>query len=110
MAVTQLHGILYANQNMQVVASKQISLQGRVDFQNIVAAATANEKQKEIDETRATEDSKGIEADREHNQGRANQEMGSSDEKNSKHEKKSDRSDKQDKIPYETTHILDIKV
>jgi hypothetical protein len=104
MAITQLHGILFANQNMQVVASKQIDLQGRVDFQNIAAAAAANAKSREIEETRPTEEGKGVDPDREHNKERADEEAG---------EKAEETKIKfENKIPEDdtnTTHLLDIK-
>ncbi len=107
MAITQLHGILFANQNMQVVASKQISLQGRVDFQNLVAAAAANDKQREIDETRAAEEGKGINPDREHNKEKAEQEMGEKAQE-TKIREKSQKKEEDEELS--TTRILDIKV
>jgi hypothetical protein len=104
MAITQLHGILFANQNMQVAASKQIDLQGRVDFQNIAAAAAANEKSREIEETRPTEEGKNINPDREHNKERADEEAGAKEEET---KIKFEKIDKDEDIP--TTHLLDIK-
>ncbi len=104
MAITQLHGILFANQNMQIAASKQIDLQGRVDFQNVAAAAAANEKQREIDETRPTEEGKGIDSDREHNKERSDEEMGEK-----KEETKIKFEDKKKEEHQSTSHILDIK-
>jgi hypothetical protein len=105
MAITQLHGILFANQNMQIAASKQIDLQGRIDFQNIAAAAAANEKSREIEETRPAEEGKGIDPDREHNKERADEEAGEKKEETKiKFEEKKPESDSS------TTHLLDIKV
>ena len=104
MAITQLHGILFANQNMQIAASKQIDMQGRVDFQNIAAAAAANDKTREIAETRPTEEGKGIDPDREHNKERADQEAG---EKSEETQKKFDQKRAEDDTS--TTHLLDIK-
>ncbi len=103
MAITQLHGILFANQNMQVAASKQIDLQGRVEFQNLVAAATANDKQRLIDETRATEESKGLEPEREHNRKRAEDETSQRDEQSQKKEQESQKQEE------DMPRILDIK-
>ena len=104
MAITQLHGIVFANQNMHIAASKQIDLQARVDFQNIAAAAAANAKNREIEETRPTEEGKGIEPDREHNKERADEESG---EKAEETKIKFDRQKEDEDIP--TTHLLDIK-
>jgi hypothetical protein len=106
MAITQLHGILFANQNMQIAASKQIDLQGRIDFQNIAAAAAANDKTREIAETRPTEEGKGVDPDREHNKERAEEEAG---EKAEETKIKFDKKEKDDDISS-TTHLLDIKV
>ena len=106
MAITQLHGILFANQNMHIAASKQIDLQGRIDFQNIVAAAAANDKTSEIAETRPTEEGKGIDSDREHNKERAEEEAGEKAEETKIKFDKKDNTD--DDVP--TTHLLDIKV
>ena len=105
MVITQLDSILYTNQNMHVAASKQIDLQGRIDFQNIVAAAAANDKTREIAETRPTEEGKGIDSDREHNKERAEEEAG---EKAEEIRMKFNKKDKnEDDIP--TTNLLDIK-
>ncbi len=104
MAITQLHGILFVNQNMQIAASKQIDLQGRVDFQNLVAAAAANDKQRLIDETRAAEESKGIDAEREHNRERAEEEAGEKEEE-TKVKSKDLEEEQETRIP----RILDIK-
>jgi hypothetical protein len=105
MAITQLHGILFANQNMQVAASKQIDLQGRVDFQNIAAAAAVNEKLREIEESKATKEGKGIDPDREHNRERADEETGKKDTET----KRKFENIKKDDEAYQSTHILDIK-
>lgn len=102
MAITQLHGILFANQNMQIAASKQIDLQGRVEFQNLVAAAATNDKQRLIDETRAAEESKGLEPEREHNRKRAEDETSQRDEP---HKKQQPKEKQEEDIP----RILDIK-
>ncbi|HIP59024.1 MAG TPA: hypothetical protein EYH01_01185 [Campylobacterales bacterium] len=104
MAITQLHSILYTNQNMHIAASKQIDLQGRIDFQNIAAAAAANDKTREIAETRPTEEGKGIDPDREHNKERAEEEAGEkAEETKIKFKKKRPEDD------MSTTHLLDIK-
>ena len=104
MAVTQLESILVVNQNMHISASKQIDLQGRIDFQNIVAAAATNAKSRDIEETRPTEEGKVIDSDREHNKGRAEDEMSKkAEEIKMKFDKKRPEDD------TSTTHLLDIK-
>ncbi len=105
MAITQLDGINFVNQNMNVTASRQIDLQGRIDFQNMIAAAAANDKTKEIEETRATEEGKEIDADREHNREKAEEESG---EKSEETKIKFDEKKVKD-IEIQTTHLLDIK-
>ncbi len=104
MAITQLHGILFANQNMQIAASKQIDLQGRIEFQNLVAAAAANDKQRLIDETRAAEESKGLEPEREHNRKRAEDETSQRDESHNKKQQQPKEKQEED-----ISRILDIK-
>ncbi len=104
MAITQLHSILFTNQNMHIAASKQIDLQGRVDFQNIVAAAAANDKSREISETRPTEEGKEVDPNREHNRERSDQEAG---EKAEETKVKFDKHISEDDTS--TTHLLDIK-
>ncbi len=104
MAITQLHGILFVNQNMQIAASKQIDLQGRLEFQNLVAAAAANDKQRLIDETRATEESKGLNTQREHNRKRAEDETNQRDNPH-----KTKQEDQKEKLDEDIPRILDIK-
>ena len=106
MAITQLDGITFANQNMQVAASRQIDLQGRIDFQNIAAAAAANAALKEVGETRPTEEGKGIDPDREHNKEQAEEQAGAKQEET---KIKFDTTKKEEELSLETTHLLDIK-
>jgi hypothetical protein len=67
MPISPIGSIIYANQNMQVAATKQLDFQARVDFQNLVANALANEKEAVIEETRELEEDAAINPDREHN-------------------------------------------
>lgn len=105
MAISQIGGIIYANQNMQVAATKQLDFQNRVDLQNYAAVEAANDKQKQIEETRPAEESKGINAEREHQREQADRE--SADEEN---KRKSDK-EKEPATEEKSTlhHILDIK-
>jgi hypothetical protein len=105
MAITQLEGIIFANQNMNVVASRQIDLQGRIDFQNLVAVASANSKTKEIEETNALQEGKQIDADREHNKEKSEEETGAKKEETKIKFESIEKKD--DDLP--TTHLLDIK-
>ena len=66
MAITPLGGVIYANQNMQIPASKQIDFQNKLDLQNVMAAEVLNEKEKEIEEVRPTEESYKIDPENEH--------------------------------------------
>lgn len=106
MPITQLYGITFANQNMQIAASKQIDLQGRLEFQNLVAAAAANDKQRQIDETRPTEEGKGVDPDREHNKERADEEAGEKEQETKIVTKP--RKDEDDDY-HDPSHLLDIK-
>ena len=65
MALSAIGGMIYANQNMHLAATKQTDHQG-TDFQNITAASLANDKIKDIQETRALEEDKTLSPDRKH--------------------------------------------
>ena len=105
MPLTQLDAINFVNQNMNVAASRQIDLQGRIDFQNMIAAASVNNKTKEIEETRATEEGKEIDPNREHNKERSEEEAGAKKEETTI--KFNDK--KIEEVEAQTTHLLDIK-
>jgi hypothetical protein len=110
MPISQIGSVIYANQNMQIAATKQLDFQARVDFQNLVAGALANDKEKAIEETRELEEDAAINPDREHNRQQGEETTGEKEqeEKAVINVAKKNRSsnDEDDGLP----HILDIRV
>jgi hypothetical protein len=92
--------VIYTNQGTPAVASEKNALQNRFELQNLAAADATNNKQKEIEEVRPTEESHKVDEDREHTE----QEAESENPKD--REKKED--DEKEKAP--PLHRLDIKV
>ena len=109
MAINPLENIIYVNQNMQVAASKQLDFQGRVEFQNLVAAATTNNKEKEIEDLADINEDVMIKEDLEHYRQNSDQSSGEKEAeekavaKNAKKNKKENKSDGEH-------HLLDIIV
>ena len=109
MAINPLEkNMLFINQNMQVVASKQLDFQARVEFQNFVAAATANNKEKEIEDLADINEDVMIKEDLEHYRQNSEQSSGEKEAeekaviKNAKKNKKDDLDNQY--------HLLDIIV
>jgi len=111
MAITPLEGIIFANQNMQVAASKQIDYRGRVDFQNLVAGAKTNEQVKGIAGVDNLVESKKIDAEKEHQREKADEESGAKEQETLKRyenmRRRVSEDELYDSLPY---HILDIRV
>ena len=108
MAVSALGNIIFVNQNMQIAATKQLDFQNRVDFQNLVAAASVNDKEKEIEDIADLNEDVMIKEDLEHH--RNNQDTNDRKKKDEEEEiknraKKADL-DEDDGLP----HLLDIRV
>jgi len=106
--ISPVEGIIYANQNMQIAATKQLDFQARVDFQNLVAASLVNEKEKAVEETRELEEESAINPDQEHQKEQGEELTG---EKEKEKElmnlaKKDTDENKDDGLP----HLLDIRV
>lgn len=102
MAVGPIGNAIYVNQQTALVASEKNAVQNRFELQNLAAAASANEKEKEVAEVRPTEESHMIDPDREHTKEEAEQEM-----KRGEKEKKEEEKPPEEK-PSE--RLLDIKV
>ncbi len=106
MAISPLGGTIYANQNMQIPASKQIDFQNKLDLQNVQAAEILNEKEKEIEEVRPTEESYKIDPENEHEKEKSDEESGEKEQEG----KLAQKIKKEIKKEKSTEHILDIKV
>ena len=104
MPVGPIGNMIYANQLMHLQASKQGEYQNRVDMQNMVAAALANEKEEDIQEVRPTEETYKIDPEKEHER-KKNEEEAREKEQN---ETAQMDDEEVDETPIQSGH-LDIK-
>jgi hypothetical protein len=102
MAIGPVGNAIFVNQQTASVASVANSHNNRVEFQNMIAQASAQEKEKEVLEVRPTEENHEVDPDREHEKNMADQES----ERNEKKESQDDESKESESKIYK----LDIKV
>lgn len=98
MSIGPIVAATYTNQQMASVASEQTSTQNKFDLQNLAAAAIVNEKEKNIQEVRPTEELAETNEDAERKKR----------EEQEKEQNKKNAEDKDNKLP--PLHKLDIKV
>jgi len=92
---------IFANQMTPAVTATQNAHTNRVDFQNMVAQATVNEKDEKVLEVRPAEENQEVDEDREHTRDEA-------DRDNERSEKKEEEEEgTENGIPI---YKLDIKV
>ncbi len=109
MPITPLDAITFANQNMQVAASKQNDYRNRIEQQKYAVVAKIVEKETEVSGVEDLTDDQKIDAEREHNRERSEAETGEkAKETQIVQPKKAKVEVKEEKVL--TTHILDIKV
>jgi hypothetical protein len=104
MAVSAIGGAILVNQMTPAASSVQGGQYTRFELQNVAAQAAVQEKQKEVEELRPTEENHAVDPDREHNRQEADEEM------SEQAKKPSQKSDEQNTHTSSTTHLLDIKV
>jgi hypothetical protein len=85
-----------------VVASEKSAMQNRFELQNMAAANASNDKKKEIEEVRPTEENHKVDADREHTRQHA-------EEQNPKERKPKEEEEGEEPSPP-PLHHLDIRV
>lgn len=102
MAVGPIGNAIYVNQQMATVASEKNAILNRFELQTVAAAAALQEKEKEIEEVRPTEENHGVDPDREHTKEQAEQE-----ERRPEHEEHGREESSPEQKPF---HLLDIKV
>jgi len=107
MAVSPIGGAILVNQMTPAVTSVQGGQYTRFELQNIAAQAAVNEKQKEIEELRPTEENHAVDPDREHTRQEADEEIYQG-KKRPKRELESEKEAIEDS--HEGEHLLDIKV
>lgn len=100
MAVGPIGNAIFTNQMTPAVATNQNAHQNRVDFQNMIAQSTVNEKDEKVLEVRPAEENQEVDEDREHTRDEADRE----NQRNKKHE------DDDEEGEIEPVHKLDIKV
>jgi len=101
MAIGPVGNAIFTNQMTASVSSVANSHNNRVDFQNMVAQATMQEKDEKVLEVRPTEENHEVDPDREHEKNEADQEN-----ERAKHEE-DDEKKSEDEFPI---HKLDITV
>ena len=101
MAIGPVGNAIFVNQMTASVSSVANSHNNRVDFQNMVAQATIQEKDEKVLEVRPAEENHEVDPDREHEKNEADQEN-----TRSEHEDDSDENS-EDEFPI---HKLDITV
>lgn len=92
---------IFTNQMTANATAVQNSHNSRVDFQNMVAQAAANEKDEKVLEVRPAEENQEVDPDREHQRDEADRETARS-------EKKEEEEDEAEEVA--PTFKLDIKV
>ena len=103
MAIGPVGNAIYVNQQTAAVSNVQNAHNSRVDFQNMVAGAAANEKDEKVMEVRPTEENHEVDPDREHQKNEADQETARAE-----HEENED--EKNEPKDFSSTYKLDITV
>jgi len=103
MSIGAIGSAIFTNQMTANVSSVQNAHNNRVDFQNMVAQASANEKEEKILEVRPAEENQEVDPDKEHQKNETDQELKRSD-KNEEDEEQSEEEDTTQR------YKLDIKV
>ena len=99
MSVGAIGSAIFTNQMTPVAASTANAHNNRVDFQNMVAQASVNEKDEKVLEVRPAEENQEVDEDREHTRDEA-------DRENQRSPKKEDEEEGEEKTVYK----LDITV
>lgn len=100
MPVSPIGNQLYVNQNVGVAAQTQAQHQGKIDFQNVLNLQEFQNKEKEVEEVRPTEESDKLDPDKEHERQEAEQ-----------HQKEREKREAdEDSAAIHSTHLLDIKI
>ena len=100
-AIGPVGNVIFVNQQTAAVASEKNAVHNRFDLQNVAAAEATNEKQKEVEAVRPTEENHKVDEDREHTKQEAEEEAPKDREKPEKDD------ESEETAPL---HLLDIKV
>jgi len=99
-AVGPIGSAIFTNQMTPVASSAANAHNNRVDFQNMVAQATVNEKDEKVLEVRPAEENQEVDEDREHTRDEADRETDRSEK----------QEDEDEENEGEAIYKLDIKV
>lgn len=102
MAVGPIGNAIFVNQMTPAATALQNAHNNRVDFQNMIAQAQVQDKEKEVLEVRPTEENQAVDPDREHTKEEADQQ--------NQRSKKRELQEEDDETPKEGVHKLDIRV
>ena len=103
MSIGPIGNAIFVNQMTANASSIQNAHNNRVDFQNMVAQAAANEKDEKVLEVRPTEENQEVDPDREHQKDEA-------DEQSKRSEKRETSSDADEQEEFSSKYKLDITV
>lgn len=103
MAVGPIGNAIFVNQMTPAATNLQNAHNNRVEFQNMIAQAQVQEKEKEVLEVRPTEENQAVDPDREHTKEEADQ----NNQRNKKRELHEEETEEESLPPL---HKLDIKV
>lgn len=103
-AIGPVGSAIFVNQMTPAATSAPNAHNNRIEFQNVVAHAAAQEEKKEIEEVRPTEENHQVDPDREHTR----QEAEENEKEPQKREAKED--EEESDTPSPSGHRLDIKV
>ncbi|ADN08146.1 conserved hypothetical protein [Sulfurimonas autotrophica DSM 16294] len=106
MSVGAIGNVVLVNQMTPAVTPVQGNQYTRFDLQNVAAQTAVQEKEKEIEEVRPTEESHKIDPDREHQREEADEETQNLPKKKN-HKIVEEESEEESDKPL---HLLDIKV
>lgn len=104
MAVGPIGNAIFVNQMTPAATNMQNAHNNRVEFQNMIAQAQVQEKEKEVLEVRPTEENQAVDPDREHTKEEADQ-----NNQRSKKRELSENEEEEESI-QPPLHKLDIKV
>ena len=104
MAIGPIGNAIFTNQMTPAAVNAINAHNNRVDFQNMIAQATVNEKEEKVTEVRPAEENHEVDPDRDHQRDEADRETARS----KKREKEED--EESEELAQEPIHKLDITV
>ncbi len=111
MPITPLEAITFANQNMQVAASKQNDYRNRIESQKYAAVEASVKANGEIEELNELKDDQKVASEREHQREKSEEETGEKAKETQIKQALNNKDKREDKEEFDAPYrILDIKV